>query len=131
VLIAWSGNEGTRWVVRAGELAPSGVTGAAVVSDRTSDAVLSDLAIGPRGESVILLADGVGGSDPTGPRRLLAVTRAPAGGAFGAPEIVTSEIDSGGTLAFDPATGDVVAAYVTHGADFQPATAVATRKGSS
>ena len=103
VLIAWSGNEGTRWVVRAGELGASAVSGAAVVSDRATDAVLADLAVGPGGEAIILLADGVGGEDPTGPTRLLAVTRAPAG-AFGAPEVVTDEFDAGGTVAFDPAT---------------------------
>ena len=127
VLIAWSGNEGPRWVVRAGELGPSGVTGTAVVSDRASDAVLADLAVGPHGEAVILLADGVGGADPTGPQqRLLAVTRA-SGAAFAAPEVVTSEFDTGGTLAFDPATRSPVAAYVTHGPDFLPTTAVVTR----
>ena len=128
VLIAWSGNEGPRWVVRAGELGASGVTSAAVVSDRATDAVLADLAIGPHGEAADLLADGVGGEDPTGPLRLLAVTRpASPGAAFGAPEVVTSAIDSGGTLAFDPATRSVVAAYLTHGSDFMPATAVVTR----
>ena len=129
VVIAWSGNEGARWVVRAGELGPAGVTGAAVVSDRATDAVLSDLDVGPDGEAIILLADGVGGSDPTGPRRLLAVTRAPGAGAFGAPEVVTSEIDLGGTLAFDAATGTPVAAYLTHGQDFLPTTAVVSRAG--
>jgi len=129
VVIAWSGNEGGRWVVRAGELGPAGVTGAAVVSDRATDAVLSDLEVGPHGEAIILLADGVGGSDPTGPRRLLAVTRAPGAGAFGAPEVVTSEIDLGGTLAFDAATGSPVAAYLTHGPDFLPTTAVVSRAG--
>ena len=128
VLIAWSGNEGPRWVVRAGELGTSGVTSAAVVSDRATDAVLADLAIGPHGEAVILLADGVGGEDPTAPLRLLAVTRPAApGAAFGAPEIVTSAIDSGGTVVFDRATRSVVAAYLTHGSDFMPATTVVTR----
>jgi hypothetical protein len=127
VLIAWSGNEGARWVVRAGELTPSGITGATVVSDRATDAVLADLAVGPHGEAIILLADGVGGADPTGPRRLLAVTRARAGEPFDAPEIVTSAIDSGGTVAFDPGTRSVVASYLTHGSDFMPATAVVIR----
>ena len=75
VLIAWSGNEGARWVVRAGELGAAGVERVTVVSDRASDAVLADLALGSRGEAILLLAEGVGGSDPTGPNRLLAVTR--------------------------------------------------------
>ena len=127
VLIAWSGNEGPRWVVRAGELGASGVTGAAVVSDRATDAVLADLAIGSRGEAVILLADGVGGEDPTGPLRLLAVTRCVHRRAVRRPRGRHERDRSGGTVAFDPATRSVVAAYLTHGSDFLPATAVVTR----
>ena len=84
VVIAWSGNEGARWVVRAGELGAAGVESVAVVSDRASDAVLADLAVGTRGETIVLLADGVGGADPSGPTRLLAVTRGAAPGSASA-----------------------------------------------
>ena len=75
-----------------------------------------------------LVAAVPGGSGPRRrrPKRLLAVTRAP-GAAFSTPEVVASAFDIGGTLAFDPATRSPVAAYVTHGADFLPTTAVATR----
>jgi hypothetical protein len=110
VLVAWSGNEGARWVVRAGELGAAGVTGAAVISDRATDAVLADLALGPRGEAIVLLADGIGGADPTGPQRLLAVTQ-PRGGAFGAPELVAPDAGVGSVVAVDPATRRATAAY--------------------
>ena len=126
VLIAWSGNEGARWVVRAGELGASGVTGTAVVSDRATDAVLADLAVGPGGEAVVLLADGVGGEDPTGPTRLLAVTRC-TGRRLRRSEVVTDQFVAGGTVAFDPATRSPVVSYGAHRPDFTPATAVVTR----
>lgn len=130
VLIAWSGNEGGRWVVRAGELGPSGVANAAVVSDRASDAVLSDLAVGPGGDAVILLADGVGGSDSTGPNRLLAVTRSAAAGVFGAPETVTDGMALDSVAAFDPATGRATVGMITTDAQFMPFASVVTREPS-
>ena len=65
-----------------GELGPGGVESATVVSDRASDSVLADLAVGARGEAIVLLADGIGGGDATGPTRLLAVTRGAMQSAF-------------------------------------------------
>ena len=128
VLIAWSGNEGARWVVRAGELGAKRVESVAIVSDRASDAVLADLAVGPRGEAIILLANGVGGGDPTGPTRLLAVTR---GGtprsSFSAPELVTDQAGIISSVAFDPATGRATVAYHGVDAQFFPITSVVTR----
>jgi predicted Rdx family selenoprotein len=125
VVIAWSGNEGQRWVVRAGELGASGVTGAAVVSDRTSDAVLADLAVGPRGEALLLLAQGIGGADASGPVRLLAV--ASSGAAFGAPELIAETAGVGSSAGFDPATAQPVVAYPSLMPDFSPATSLVTR----
>jgi hypothetical protein len=127
VLIAWSGNEGGRWVVRAGELGAAGVENVAVVSDRATDCVLADLALGPRGEAVVLLADGIGGADPTGPPRLLAATRAAAPGSFTAPELVADQAGLGSSVAFDPATGRATVAYPTIDAQFQPITSIVTR----
>jgi hypothetical protein len=131
VLIAWSGNEGSRWVVRAGELGPSGVADAAVVSDRASDAVLADLAVGPGGAAVILLADGVGGSDSTGPNRLLAVMRSAAAGVFAAPETVTDGMAVNSAAAFDPATGLATVGMITTDARFMPFASVVTREPSA
>ena len=115
VLIAWSGNEGKRWVVRAAELGATGVQDTAVISDRASDAVLADLAVGSHGEAVILLADGIRGADPSGPPRLLAATRGAGAGAFSAPELVADNTGLGSTVAFDPATGRPAAAFTTNG----------------
>jgi len=127
VLIAWSGNEGGRWVVRAGELGAAGVEGTTVVSDRARDAVLADLALGSRGEAVLLLADGVGGSDPTGPNRLLAVTRGWNRGGFTAPELVADGTGSGSSVTFDPLTSRATVAYPATDAQFMPTTSVVTR----
>ncbi|MDQ5832495.1 MAG: hypothetical protein M3550_05475 [Actinomycetota bacterium] len=127
VLIAWSGNEGARWVVRAGELGAAGVESVAVVSDRGSDAVLADLALGSRGEAVLLLADGVGGSDPTGPNRLLAVTRGWDRGSFTAPELVADRAGIGSSVTFDPLTSRATVAYPATDAQFMPITSVVMR----
>jgi hypothetical protein len=127
VLIAWTGNEGTRWVVRAGELGATGVQRVAVVSDRASDTILADLAVGPRGEAIILLADGVGGADPTGPNRLLAVTRGATPESFTAPELIADKAGLGSSVAFDPTTAHATVAYPASDAQFQPITSVVTR----
>jgi hypothetical protein len=67
--------------------------------------VLADLAVGPRGEAIVLLADGVGGTDATGPTRLLVVTRGAApGSGFTAPELVADKAGLGSSVAFDLAT---------------------------
>ena len=70
---------------RAGELGAADVEGTVVVSDHARDAVLADLALGCRGEAILLLAEGVGGSDPPDPNRLLAVTRGWDRGSFTGP----------------------------------------------
>jgi hypothetical protein len=127
VLIAWSGNEGARWVVRAGDLGAAGVKGATVVSDRARDAVLADLALGSRGEAVLLLAEGVGGSDLTGPNRLLAVTRGWNRGGFTAPELVADQTGIGSSVTFDPLTSRATVAYPSQDAHFMPITSVVTR----
>ena len=128
VLIAWSGNEGARWVVRAGELGAAGVENVAVVSDRASDAMLADLAVGPRGEALLLIADGVGGGGATGPARLLAVTRGAApGSSFTAPELVADNAGLGSTVAFDPTTDRANVAYGGSDAQFQSITSIVTR----
>jgi hypothetical protein len=126
VLVAWSGNEGRRWVVRAGQLGPAGVTGATVVSDRATDAVLADLAVGQASEAVVLLADGIGGADPTGPRRLLAATRA-AGAAFGAAEVVAPDAGLGSVVEIDPATHRPTVAFPGTTDAFAPVTYVTVR----
>jgi hypothetical protein len=128
VLIAWSGNEGTRWVVRAGELGAAGVERVTVVSDRASDAVLADLALGSRGEAILLLAEGVGGSDPTGPNRLLAVTRGWDHDSFTAPELVADRAGIGSTVTFDPLTSRATVAYPATDAQFMPITSIVTRE---
>jgi hypothetical protein len=128
VLIAWSGNEGARWVVRAGELGAAGVERVAVVSDHASDAVLADLALGSRGEAILLLAEGVGGSDPTGPNRLLAVTRGWDHDSFTAPELVADRAGIGSTVTFDPLTSRATVAYPATDAQFLPITSVVTRE---
>jgi len=128
VLIAWSSNEGVRWVVRAGELGAAGVESVAVVSDRASDAVLADLALGSRGQAILLLADGVGGSDPTGPNRLLAVTRGWDHDSFTAPELVADQAGIGSTVTFDPLTSRAMVAHPAQDAQFMYITSVVTRE---
>ena len=90
--------------------------------------MLADLALGSRGEAVLLLADGVGGSDPTGPNRLLAVTRGWDAESFTAPELVADKAGLGSSVAFDPLTSRAMVAYPALDAQFTYITSVVRRE---
>lgn len=52
VLIAWTGEEAGRHVVRSAAVGLDGVKPVATISDPSSDAVLADLATGPHGDAI-------------------------------------------------------------------------------
>jgi len=89
-LIAWTGFQNDRFVVRAAEVADgTRLTGPQVISDPSQDTVLSDAATTASGQAVVLGLQGLRGADPIGPVSVVAATRAVRSRAFGAPEAVS------------------------------------------
>lgn len=128
VMMAWTGIDAGRYVVRAspvslrrGAWAPVVISGAA--STRGEDAVLTDLVPGPRAEALALwsaaprLPGGGPGRAGSDPWALLAARGHYAGHgevAFEAPETIAPPGPNGSpAAAFDPQTGQALAAWVT------------------
>ncbi len=89
-LIAWTGFQNDRFVVRAAEVAGGArLTGPQVVSDPAQDTVLSDAATTASGQAVIVGLQGLRGADPVGPVSVVAAMRPAGATAFGAPEAVS------------------------------------------
>jgi hypothetical protein len=102
-LIAWTGFQNDRFVVRAAEVAGgTRLTGPQVVSDPSQDTVLSDTATTASGQAVVVGLQGLRGADPVGPVSVVAATRASGASAFGAPEAVSGpgQIDEAAQAAF-------------------------------
>ncbi len=116
LLLAWTGYEAGRFVVRAAGVSGTAAGPPQIVSDPAQDTVLSDLAVGSRGEALVLGLSGIRGADPAGPVALVAATRAPGAEAFGGLELVTpgASIEAAGA-AFDPVTGAAVAVWRDYG----------------
>jgi hypothetical protein len=109
-LIAWTGFQNDRFVVRAAEVAGgSRLTGPQVVSDPTQDTVLSDAASTASGQAVVVGLQGLRGADPVGPVSVVAATRAAGAPAFGAPEAVSDpgQFDEAAQVAFRQDAGIV------------------------
>jgi hypothetical protein len=110
-LIAWTGFQNDRFVVRAAEVAGRRITGPQVVSDPSQDTVLSDAATTAGGQEVIVSLQGLRGADPVGPVSVVAATRAAGAPAFGAPEAVSEpgQFDEAAQVAFRQDASIVVA----------------------
>ena len=118
VVVAWTGREGERFVVRAADVGRR-LRHIRTVSDPGSDAVLAGLAAGPRGDVALTWMTGIHGADPVPGAAItvIAAVRAAAVTAFGAPERVSAQ---GANViptalvpvAFDSATGRAVAAWI-------------------
>jgi hypothetical protein len=114
-VVAWTGRDGDRFVVRAADVDGATVGTPQTVSPPPAHAVLASLAAGPQGELAIGWLAGVGGADPAPPGTqpaLVAAVRPPAAAAFGAPEPVSAGgyVD-GAALAVSPVSGAVMAAW--------------------
>jgi hypothetical protein len=115
-LAAWSGYDGTHFVVRAAPLTGASVGAAQTVSAPATDTVLADAAESAHGQAVILLLPGRAGNDPPAGTRaggLLAATHGAGTQTFGAPEDVLpgpADVD-GASVAIDATSGSVFATW--------------------
>ena len=87
--VAWTGYTGGHFVVRAAPVTATRVGTGQVVSDPAQDTVLSDLALGPKGQALVLGLQGLHGNDPIGPASVVAAVRPPGATRFGAREAIT------------------------------------------
>jgi hypothetical protein len=115
-LLAWTGYQDGRFVVRAAPVSDGVLGDAQIVSDPSADSVLAALSTGPHGEAVVLARQGIRGADPAPPSggiTLTAAARAAGQATFGPVEIVhasTSFVDVPG-VAFDPIHDSAVAVW--------------------
>src|SRR5205807_857443 len=113
LMVAWTGMAAGRHVVRAAAVGSSGVRPLVNVSPPGADALLADLAPGPRGE---VLAVWTSPSARTGAAARILAARGyilrPLQARFGPPEQVAPAGPYGRPVAaFDPATDRAVAAW--------------------
>ncbi|HEX3874459.1 MAG TPA: hypothetical protein VHW26_09965 [Solirubrobacteraceae bacterium] len=114
-LAAWTGYQGSRFVVRAASIRSGRAGTPQTVSDPTIDTVLADAAEGPHGAAVILLLPGRAGENGSapGPDALTAATHPSGTQTFGTPEPilpVPAAVD-GAYVGIDGATGAVFAVW--------------------
>jgi hypothetical protein len=119
VMLAWTGAQDGRWVVRTAAVDLHGLRKASTISDPASNALLSDLQPGPDGEAIALWGEPQSKADGTldfGAQALLAargIDASPGVTIFGGPEQVApagpvgvptfaAEQKSDATLALDP-----------------------------
>ena len=111
VLIAWTGEEAGRHVVRAAAVGLDGVKPVATISDSATDSVLSDVAPGPHGDAVAIWTATAPAS------RVIAAARGVVGAAaratFGPPEAVAALDRAGGavSVAIDPGSDMAIAVW--------------------
>jgi hypothetical protein len=117
VLVAWTGEEAGRHAVRAAAVGLDGVKPVATISDPATDAVLADLATGPRAEAVAIWT-------ATAPpaARLLEAARGVVGAGARAgvgPPVGGGALDAaaaGAAVAIDPASDVSIAVWpAVHG----------------
>src|SRR5205807_4956970 len=117
VLLGWTGMTAGHYVVRAAAVSLGGVRTPTTLSDPASDAVLRDLATGPRGDAVAIWS-----SAPRTPvgfnaaRESLGAARgliaAPATAIFGRPEtIAAAGPNVAPAIAIDPASDRTIVAW--------------------
>lgn len=128
VMLAWTGAQDGRWVVRTAAVDLHGLRKANTISDPTANALLSDLQPGPDGEAIALWGEpqiGAGGRLDFGTQALVAargIDARPGVTIFGGPEQVApagpvgvptfaAEQKSDATLAFDPGSDRALALW--------------------
>jgi hypothetical protein len=128
VMLAWTGAQDGRWVVRTAAVDLHGLRKANTISDPASNALLSDLQPGPDGEAIALWGEpqmGAGGRLDFGTQALMAargIDARPGVTIFGGAEQVApagpvgvptfaAEQKSDATLAFDPGSGRALALW--------------------
>ena len=128
VMLAWTGAQDGRWVVRTAAVDLHGLRKASTISDPASNALLSDLQPGPDGEAIALWGEPQSRADGTldfGTQALVAargIDARPGVTIFGAPELVApagpvgvptfaAEQKSDATLAFDPGSDRALALW--------------------
>jgi len=128
VMLAWTGAQDGRWVVRTAAVDLHGLRKASTISDPAVNALLSDLQPGPDGEAIALWGEpqiGAGGGLDFGTQALVAargIDARPGITIFGAPEQVAApgpvgvptfaaEQKSDATLAFDPSSDRALAVW--------------------
>jgi hypothetical protein len=128
VMLAWTGAQDGRWVVRTAAVDLHGLRKASTISDPAANALLSDLQPGPDGEAIALWGEpqiGGGGKLDFGTQALVAargIDARPGVTIFGGPEQVAppgptgvptleAEQKSDATLAFDPSSDRALALW--------------------
>jgi hypothetical protein len=115
-LAAWSGYDGSNYVVRAASIRSGRVGTPQTVSPAGTDSVLADAAEGAHGAAVILILPGREGADPPGssqPDGLVAVSHPAGTQTFGPPEQILPgpAFVDGAAVGIDAATGAVFATW--------------------
>jgi hypothetical protein len=128
VMLAWTGAQDGRWVVRTAAVDLHGLRKASTISDPAGNALLSDLQPGPDGEAIALWGEPQVKADGTldfGAQALVAargIDASPGITIFGRPEQVApagpvgvptlaAEQKSDATLAFDPSSDRALALW--------------------
>jgi hypothetical protein len=118
VMMAWSGAQHGRWVVRTAAIDLNGLRRISMVSDAHADSLLSDLQPGPDGEAIALWTEPQRTADgrlDVHDQALLAargIDAYPGMTIFGAPEaIAAAGPTEDATLAFDPASDRALALW--------------------
>jgi hypothetical protein len=118
VMLAWTGAQDGRWVIRTAAIGLDGLRPASTISDPDADSLLSDLQPGPDGEAIALWTEprrSVDGQLDTGDQALLAargVSAASGITVFAGPEqLAVAGANDDATLAFDPSSDRAIAVW--------------------
>jgi hypothetical protein len=118
VMLAWSGAQDGRWVVRTAAIDLNGVGPTNTISSPQDDALLSDLAPGPDGEAIALWREPRRSADGTLEPSAQAILAArgddayPDKTVFAAPELVAPPgPNEDATVALDPASDRAIALW--------------------
>jgi hypothetical protein len=127
-VLAWTGFDGARFVVRAAALDRGRIGATQQLSTPGVDAVLGDVATAPDGRALVLWRSGVLGADPASGTQphLFGNVRAAGAATFGAPEAISGDtrtVLSPPTAVIDPQTRRPIALFTDFAAS-QPLVAV-------
>jgi hypothetical protein len=118
VMLAWTGAQDGHWVVRTAAIDLGGLRATSTVSSPEGDALLSDLAPGPRGEAIALWSEprqATDGALELGAQAIVAargVDAYPGKTVFAAPEqIAPPGPNADATVAFDPDSDRAIALW--------------------
>jgi hypothetical protein len=134
-MLAWSGAQHGRWVVRTAAIDLNGLGAVATISDGRADSLLSDLQPGPEGEALALWTEpqrtAAGRLDAHDQALLAArgIDAFPDRTIFAAPErIAAPGANSDATLAFDPASDRALALWRGEGGGVEYAIRASSRR---